>query len=207
MVHIPNHLSYVYWKLIILTIKNSTTIIFHYNSPFQVKKIFLGERKWFFKFGITNRVAELHCSRRHHTTSEWQPRKLHGTQSAHLSVEPQRGFPCSFKLSSSSDFIQVSQQEKILGDHVHPWFPFQFFVRPLHTLQHTQKALRGFSPSQPLLPQSRKRSMNCVYKSLWILESRTRITFSSLAGRWIFSTVWPLLQREGDQQWLQVNAK
>ena len=67
--------------------------------------------------------------------------------------------------------------------------------RPQHTLQHTQKALRGFSPSQPLLPQSRKRSINCVYKSRWIWESRTRITFSSLAGRWIFSTVWPLLQR------------
>lgn len=74
-------------------------------------------------------------------------------------------------------------------------------LRPPLTLQHTQKAFRGFSPNQPLLPQSRKRSMNCVYKSRWIWESRTRITFSSLAGRWIFNTVWPLLQRHRDQKW------
>lgn len=97
--------------------------------------------------------------------------------------------PCShadnqgWPLSLYSSFIKDSQQEELPWDHVHPSSVCQHSLRSQHTLQHTQKALRGFSPSQPLLPQSRKRSMNCVYKSLCIFESRTRITFSSLAGR------------------------
>lgn len=61
------------------------------------------------------------------------------------------------------------------------------------TLQHTQKALSGFKPSQPVFPASRKRFMNSVYNALWMGESRTKITCSCLEGSWSRSTSWPRL--------------